>query len=283
LTPLAMALGMALAASLPGCIGVAEDDHLEADLEAWDEASPVDPETSSAESPAAVELVRFDLGHGRTAKITHFPEIDGVLYEEIGPEHTMPVFANRPELDVLEIFLELSPAGSPVPRALVDTAGPGAAKLVAGRPQVDLLSETIYFEDGSSSEIELKGESTQTGGWSCSKGADGFEASFCSGSTTGDTIDYCDSGKWWNLVRSSGSSKRKKSLGIFVACGTHVQIRHYYRDCCNWHKLAESWIPGGYWMSSKYSGVAKWRRRVNYDRVYQPTGSYLRAYTAFYN
>jgi hypothetical protein len=271
---LALSLIMAL---IPACKPSNAPSLTGESNEAGEETSP------AADLPAAIELVRFDLGRGRTAKITHFPEVGGVLYEELGPEHTVPVFATRPGLGVLEIFLELSPVGSPIPRALVEADGPGAAERVAGRPQVDTLPGTITVGDARSPQVILVAEETQTGPWDCDQGAAAFEASFCSGSVPSNAIEYCDSGQWHNLVRSSGDSRRERSLGIFVACGTQVQIRHYYRDAFNWHKLAESWIPSGYWMSSLYDGIAKWRRRVNYDRVYQLPGSYLRAYTVFYN
>jgi len=230
------------------------------------------------------ELAKFYLESGKQAIFTEVRLGDevGVFYEETGPIHSAPTFGDAAaELDTLDLYLRLAPAQIAVPRALVqslDEAGQATASVrLGGRQLVDAMQVPIL----AAPTLEPRGEDHETGGWNCSQDASDFEDFACSGS--GTSIEYCDSGQWFNLQRSSGDATRKKSLGLFVACGTEVQIRHSYADCCNWHELHDAILPSSHWMWSRYTGLAKWRRRINYDRVSQFSGSYLRAYSAFYN
>lgn len=229
---------------------------------------------AAAEAAQAREVARFNLGDEHVIRFLAVK--DGIVLEETGGLNTAPLFGE--DADVLSVYLTLAPRDLPVPRSVAGVADDSGREQMRGREIVEALAAPVDVNDPFLGFLAHDG---QTGTWDCSKGTNDFEAFACQGS--GTRKEFCDSGTWTDLARNSGSIRVKRSLGIFVACGTHVQIQHQYRDCCSgWRKLHETWIPGGHWMSSRYTGAAKWRRRVEYDRVYQPQGSYLRAYSAFY-
>lgn len=242
---------------------------------------------TSSSPPVTREVAHFYLDSGKVATFTQIGggEDTAVLYEEIGPETSAPTFATTPELEALDMFLALAPADTAVPRALIQSLDAGArdsaTARLGSRKLVDAMATPILATP--SLALRKVGEEHDTGGWNCSQGASDFENFACDGGTVPGTIEYCDSGQWWNLQRSSGDSKRRKSFGLFVACGTDVQIKHSYADCCNWWELDTKILPSSHWMWSRYTGAVDRRRRVNYDRVSQFSGSYLRAYTAFYD
>jgi hypothetical protein len=240
----------------------------------------------TASSPASTrELARVYLGAGKEATFTQIGagEDIGVIYEEIGPESSTPTFADTPELEALDMFLRVVPADTPVPRALLETLDASARESAKTRLAARKLVDTMTTPIIAAPSLSLRSESHDTGAWDCNQSASDFEDFACDGSNTSSTVDFCDSGKWFNLQRSSGDHKRRKSLGVFVACGTDVQIKHSYADCCNWWKLDSKILPSSHWMWSRYTGLSDRKRRINYDRVTQFSGSYLRAYTAFYN
>ena len=273
---------MALVACLAS-IGVAGCGVAASGSAGGDGSAPTTDEGGAA--ARTKELARFYLESGKQATFTEVRSGDevGVVYEEIGPINSVPTFADDAtgDVDALDMYLKLAPAGTAVPRALVQSldaaAQTTASARLGGRALVDVVQIPILAD----ATFAPRGEDHDTGDWDCSQNSSDFEDFACSGE--GTSIDYCDSGKWFNLERTSAGSNVKKSLGLFVACGTDVEIRHYYADCCNWHKLYDSILPSAHWMWSRYTGAAKWDRKIKYDRVSQPSGSYLRAYSAFYN
>jgi hypothetical protein len=261
---LSLSMGAALLASITACSEAAVEEEQD--------------EESTMSTSAGLEVARFRLGEARHARFIALA--DGVLFEEMGPEGAAPVISTTDDLSAVDVFLSLAPASTPVPRAIAALAEGPQLEALAGRDVVESLTAPVDIAR-TEAELGILSHSGSTGTYNCSSGKAGFEAFACQGSGTSN--EYCDSGTWHNLARNSGSDRVKRSLGVFVACGTHVQITHQYRDCCsNWKNLHTTWIPGGHWMSSRYTGLASWRRRVQYDRVYQPAGSYLRAYSAFY-
>lgn len=279
-------------------------------------AAPVG-ETMAASEPTddvileSHEVASFDLGAGKSARFIHVPEQGGVIYEEVGPESTMPTFHGRDsDFESLDLFLQLAPEDSAIPRALIELADADALARIGSRPIVEAISGQMLANPSSfaadsangntqaatngslaagtaqeASDViqlsvpRLHSENHDAGTWNCANGQSAFESFACNGS--GASEEACDSGQWYNLQRSSGG-KYKKSLGIVAACGVSVEIRHRYRDCCNWWTIYDTWLPAGHWMWTRYTG-AKWQRRMNYDRTLPVSGSYFRAYTAFYN
>lgn len=266
-----------LASTVLGCSGAGGDNAIE--------ARPLDS--------VAYEGVRIIAAvarpNGGIVRFLASEDGEGAGCDEIVPADGMsaPASSASDPRDCLALFIDLTADDVPVPEALVASSeAEDVAKLVAHRNIVEEVPETI-----SSAEPEitpglhpLSGDDSTTP-HSCD-GANGsqdhFENEHCDSSGGSDVIEYCDSGQWFDLYRTTAGSTRKSSFEEVLVCGTHADVIHEYWNGTSWPNVytVEN-IPSGHFHWSRWQGLAKWQRRVHVYRVWA-TG-FFRSHSVFYN
>lgn len=234
----------------------------------------------------SIPLATLNVDNGSVLHFFAAPEVGDVGCSEDVPAdgETLPVIDPETHESCLEIYLMLTPADTPVPQMLYSveaTDDERLQRLAADRELVGSDYGVIEMELGTPELVQGSG-SRGTSAHSCSGGSSHWAAVHCDYSGGSSVINYCDSGQWFSLYRSSGSSKRKHSFSETLACGTYGDVKHQYKWGSGYKTAYSSTnIPDNYYNWTRWKGTIKRKRRVHHYRVW--ASGYVRAHTMFYN
>jgi hypothetical protein len=229
-------------------------------------------------------LATFELSNGSTVSFLAVPEDGELGFSEMVPPGALSILSDRGDVRALDVFLALAPLDLPVPRALIELdTRKNVEELVVGRSRTDHLIEPVHIllDELGLEEAAIR---NLVGASSYCDSAVKFASDLCraeAGHNCG-LIDYCDSGLWTSLIRSSyrgGWYKRQASFGWTATCGTAVEVRNLYWDNSQWKELPAVLVPSGYYYFVKYHGLQTYRRVI---RACLSSGNF-RAYTNFHN
>lgn len=226
------------------------------------------------------------------AGVVHFLLSDeglGVGCDELIPADGMalPARSASDPRDCLTLFLDLTADDVPVPAALVAASESDQAEaLVASRPLVEELSKPIpSVELPVTPSLQPMGGTQSTTAHSCADDAGSqahFEEQHCDYSGGSDVIEYCDSGQWLDLYRTTAGAIRRNSFEEMLSCTTLADVIHEYWNGTSWpNSYTITNIPANYYHWSRWEGAASWQRRIHVYRVY-PDG-FFRSHSLFYN
>jgi hypothetical protein len=182
----------------------------------------------------------------------------------------------------LELYLDLTEPTAPIPAELVARSVlPDAARLAAGRQIVESIATPLR----SSEALLFSGGDQETTPHSCDGDAGSqahFEAEHCDSSGGSGVIEYCDSGQWFDLYRTTAGAKRRHSFTEILSCTALADVIHEWWNGTSWPNVyvIEN-IPGDYYHWSHWEGDANWQRRVHTYRVF--ASGFFRSHTVFWN
>lgn len=238
------------------------------------------------------ELATLVVRNGHDIRFLVNPAAKEITVEESGPvdeSAELPLLMREElrDLDALQIYLALTPADRPVPRALYElsaaedaralAAERSLAELVQPMPAKLIIVHPLVDKDQSSAFMpELCG----------ANGASAFEE-LCS--TGSHPESFCEPGKHvWHGRYSNG--KYNKSEGLTVSCEASVRTKHRRKVALTWweetfHQDADQWWH--FTRVENYAPASKYDRYVRMDR-YNPVNpsvsqSYIRSWIGFRN
>lgn len=253
---------------------------------------------------------RYEIGNFRIDEYTSvtfemIPALGEVAYDEATeyppgtavPPQEIPDSTPSPMLR----FLQLTDKNVPVPRMLAefdDTVedDPEVRKALAGRELVDMV-DTIgtradFFPGGPQIVNQPPAAAAEPPAvWTCFVGGlNTFEPTYCENKD----ISYCDNGAWYDLIRSTSSSKRTVSHTRIASCNVTTRVEHQYRFW-KWTEAKWKWnaakyphgnqwyqdIPPGWVKYWRHVGNKKRRRKIHATRMFN--SGYFRCWSSFYN
>lgn len=241
--------------------------------------------------PRRYEIGRFRLHEDHLAVFDVIPALEEVGYSEelrVSSESAGAGVISERSASPLQRFLQLADKNDPVPQILIDlddsSEDASVVKLLSGRDIVDSL-EAVGGQQSESDLVAAPGAAAADV-WTCFGGGDvAFADAYCP-NWAGD-ISYCDSGGWYNLIRSSGSSKRKYAFTHVASCHGTVYVQHYYRGWFfgwKWFKNGLYQTVGHGQVKSRNTGSwKKRRRRIHIFKDNVDPSIYFRAFTSFHN
>ena len=242
-----------------------------------DDRDPTPEELEAAIPVAATQVARVLV---RGNELTFYALTDdAVTVREVAG--TTGVFAGTADSG-LAIYLDLTPATAPVPRALYAAEpSPEVRARVAGRTLVERVSLPITASAPAAAAFDQLVAATPVANSS---------SSWCSGATsqsfrddlcflTNWDVDYCHNGTWHSVTDKVGSSNKKhSSRSITLGCGANGHVRHYYKAGA-WYKPIDEVTPSGHAIQWTYNGGWPLRREINHSRT--TNSSFVRAVSHF--
>ncbi|MEZ4713527.1 MAG: hypothetical protein R3A44_40445 [Caldilineaceae bacterium] len=240
--------------------------------------------------PRRYELGRFAVAENHEIVFEAIPQLGEVSYSEfidLRAGQRLPEAADD-DRSVLQKYLAVTSKEIPVPQMLLDldddVEEDSIRTLLRGRDLVESAGSIA----GSGGIVAAPPPTAAAVSICGGNGAQAFENAYC----LDKGINYCDNGIWYDLVRSSGSAKRKYSHSITGSCQSTAVVYHYYwAYWFGWkwffvqHPLIQQFVPHGsvkYW---KHKGGKKRRRKVERHKTNNgsnPSAGF-RSWTGFYN
>lgn len=150
-------------------------------------------------------LATFELSNGSTVSFLAVPEDGELGFSELVPPGALSILSQRGDLRALDVFLALAPVDLPVPQALIEfDTREDVETLVVGRSRTDHLAEPVHIPLDELG-LEESGIRNQVGASHYCGSAALFASDLCRAEAGHNCalIDFCDSGLWTSLTRSS--------------------------------------------------------------------------------
>ena len=242
-----------------------------------------------------VELATLHLPNGNHVVFAVNLDEGDLSFIEAGMnEETSPAFPADPRISILEKYLMLTDATTPVPELLVALTpdDDDAHAMMGPRRIVDRMETPIHVAEARMADLPTPFDKAAVT-YNCygSDTAANFEAVHCNYS--GSAVDYCDSGKWYYLIRTS-PLKAKNSFSRTTYCGedtgkaTHLRYSATNK-CCNFPGISTASYGHNSWFWKHVSGPRRYRRVVQYRGPYPPwthyqhADGYVRCFTLFFD
>lgn len=256
---------------------------------AWTGCSQASDIDITSEESESIVLASFDISNGNTVTIVGLPELDRVYLSETtpaGPAEQLIFAADSGQDSLLERFLLLTPAGTPVPRLIADLAEPEQHELLAGRDIIpDHEAGGHYEVDLATLGISLPPVSKAAGGSCGTGGADYFEDNHCDTYGPygyGSSQKACDNGAYYNGIQRTSTVAMRYTYTRMAACNGTAKVRHYHHTITGWHNHFTAVVAADtvtHWYS--YQKGLKHDRRARFDPL--EAGAYVRGWTVFYD
>lgn len=244
--------------------------------------------------PRRYELARMRIDEHYSVSFEVIPQLHEVSYSEVlalPPGSASRFHLERGSASPTRRFLELTKSDIPVPKILLDFDEESDSEdLVSLLRSRDIVDDVESSSSIPSETPELSGETTAAAAVAVcgSGGSTAFANAYCENKG----VNYCDSGGWYSLVRTSGSSKKKISHSRTSSCQTTTTVFHFYRGWWfgwKWFYVSyafdanQQFVPHGWYKFWKHVGGVKRRRKVERYRTSSNEGGFFRAWTSFYN
>ena len=232
------------------------------------------------------KIASIELPGARQLEFYAVPEDGEIEIVEIAPSGEEAMYVGK-KRDLIDIYLEVAPEGSPVPKVFLDVASADT------RAESDFIAEDTFkstiIEDQQILGLTEPVQAASVG--YCTNSPAGvlyFTQHSCKSQNLRNS--FCDPGShisgggWLELVRQS-SDKKRKSYSRTAACGGTGQAKHYY-----WSSFSGSWktkrtyeigANSQIWREAK--GASKRFRRIRHKTHHPLTGGFIRAWSEFYN
>ncbi|MEO1159315.1 MAG: hypothetical protein AAFW74_02520 [Pseudomonadota bacterium] len=261
-------------------------------------------ETGMLPGPRRYDLGRFAIDDMRSVVFEAIPQLNYAGYSEVweippgtseSQEREM-LEKSEEDVPVLERFLQLASKNDPIPRMLIeldeDIDDESQIKGLKGREIVDTLDPLV----GSLDELAVAAPppvAAEPGAVEVCfvGGLNVFKDTYCQNKG----ISYCDNGATFGnetqLVRSSGSSRKKRSHTRVASCFETTVVNHLYRGWWfgwKWFFVTypntggtQQFVPSHWKKYWRHKGLVKRRRKVHVTKT--SSDGYFRAWSAFYN
>jgi hypothetical protein len=245
--------------------------------------------------PRRYELGRFAMDEHYYILFEAIPQLRYVGYSEVMefPPGAPPRQEFDDDISVTERFLQLTKKEDPVPSILLELDDeiddPRDVKGLKGRDVADMLDAAVVElpELPLVSPPETAAAEPDVVPVCFVGGLNNFKSQYCENKA----ISYCDNGAQFGsqLVRSSGSTKKRYSHSRVSSCDQVTDVYHWYKAGF-WYLVsypftsAQQIIPAGWHKYWKHKGNLKLRRKIKivWNADVSDDG-YFRAWTAFYN